>query len=68
LDVPFCKTETTARAFSIYAPKLWNSSPRYVRDTQEPELGMEPLCIGIVKRALKTFLFPMAFADVPDVA
>ena len=25
LDVPFCKTETAARAFAVYAPKLWNA-------------------------------------------
>ena len=56
-DIPFCKTETASRAFSIYAPKLWNSLPRHIRDTLNKELSTEPVCteIEIVKRSLKTF-------------
>jgi len=70
LDVPFCKTETASRAFSVYAPKLWNSLPRELTDTLygAPVVGsnesVEPLSISSFKRSLKYFLFNITFADV----
>ena len=30
LDAPLCKTETVARAFSNYAPRIWNALPRFL--------------------------------------
>ena len=67
-DIPFCKTETASRAFSIYAPRLWNSLPRHIRDIknmlnpQEP--SSEPVCIYSMKKSLKSYFFNIAFADV----
>ena len=40
------------RAFSVAGPKLWNSLPRELMDTQ----AFEPF-----KKKLKTYLFSLAF-------
>ena len=61
LTVPFCKTATAARAFSHYAPRLWNSLPARVRNC----VSLESVTIGgslqEFKSLLKTYLFTLAF-------
>ena len=42
------------RAFSFYAPKLWNSLPNHVRESRS---------IDVFKRKLKTFLYKRSFPN-----
>ena len=42
------------RAFSVYAPKLWNSVPREIREAPS---------VSIFKSRLKTYLFSIHFSD-----
>ena len=56
LHVPFTRRKTFAdRAFSVYAPKLWNSLP-------------ESICMEATleqfKKSLKTYLFTLSYADL----
>ncbi len=72
LAVPASKTAFHARAFSVYAPKLWNRLPQALRDTvfnsppvvplpsiSNPSLPHIPTSpdLSTFKRLLKTFLF-----------
>jgi hypothetical protein len=61
LDVPFCKTATASRAFSCYAPKLWNTFPQLLRDSVSLERGTGAVSLDSFKRMLKTFFFSVAF-------
>ena len=54
LQVPRTKTTAGDRAFSVYAPKLWNSLPAEIR-----ELPTLPL----FKKHLKTYFFTLEFLD-----
>jgi hypothetical protein len=67
LTVPFCKTTTATRAFSHYAPRVWNSLPASIRNCvlMESVTGVSSLHnIHNFKRLLKTHLFTLAFNDV----
>ncbi len=53
LDVPRARLKNKGdRAFSVVAPKLWNSLPVHIRTAQS---------VGIFKSFLKTYLFSLAF-------
>ncbi len=53
LDVPRARLKNKGdRAFSVVAPKLWNSLPAHIRTAQS---------VGIFKSFLKTHLFSLAF-------
>ena len=54
LTVPYSKKKSKGdRAFSVVAPKLWNSLPSHIRLAQT---------IDIFKSQLKTYLFNLAFS------
>ena len=54
LEKPFkTKYRSTESAFSVCAPKLWNSLPREIRETENLEL---------FKTSLKTHLFGIAYS------
>ena len=61
LTVPFCRTSLQSRAFSIYAPRLWNSLPQSLRKlafTSEcSDLANAHPTLQTFKSNLKTFLF-----------
>ena len=55
LYIPYCKTATASRAFSHYAPLIWNSLSKPVRDCiseSAPSASLEHF-----KKLLKTFLY-----------
>lgn len=52
LKMPSAKYKKTERAFSVIAPKLWNTIPDELRIIAGPEL---------FKKRLKTYLFNQAF-------
>lgn len=55
LSQPICMTHSFGdRAFSVVAPKLWNSLPIHIRSS---------VSLDIFKRKLKTHLFKQAFND-----
>ena len=60
LDVPFCKTEMAARAFAVYAPKLWNALPADIRALVDTRDDLS-VCIVKFKSMLKTLLFKRAY-------
>jgi len=60
LDVRFCKTEMAARAFSVYAPKLWNALPADIRALVDTRDDLS-VCIVKFKSMLKTLLFKRAY-------
>jgi hypothetical protein len=64
LTVPFCKTATAARAFSSYAPRLWNSLPASIRNCVSVESVTDCGSLENFKRLLKTYLFTLAYNDV----
>jgi exonuclease III len=64
LTVPFCKTATAARAFSHYAPRLWNSLPVSIRNCVSIESETDDGSLQKFKRLLKTYLFTLAFDGV----
>ena len=49
-----CLPTYGGRAFSFYAPKLWNSLPNHVRESRS---------VDVFKKKLKTFLYKMSFPD-----
>ena len=57
LDVPFCKTATASRAFSCYAPKLWNTFAQLLRDSVSLERGTGAVSLDSFQCMLKTFFF-----------
>ena len=59
LNVPFCKTVIASRAFAAYAPRLWNSLPRDLRDCVSNSVP-----IDVFKRKLKTVLFLAAYGVI----
>ena len=63
LTVPFCRTATASRAFSHYAPRLWNSFPAAIRNCVSVESVPESSSLGNFKKLLKTYLFALAFDD-----
>lgn len=67
LTQPFCSTALASRAFSIYAPRLWNNLPKALRDTLVyiPSLSccdFNALSVSVdsFKRSLKTVFFNRA--------
>jgi len=64
LIVPFCKTAMAARAFSHYAPHLWNSLPSDIRNSVSIDSGNDGDSLQVFKSLLKTYLFTAAFNDV----
>jgi len=64
LTVPFCKTATAARAFSNYAPRLWNSLPPSIRNCVSIESVTDSCSLQNFKNLLKTYMFTLAFGDV----
>jgi len=62
--IPFVKTETASRAFSVYAPKLINSLPKHIRDRFSSDPVAESVSVDCFKHALKIFLCQSVFADV----
>ena len=63
LTVPFCKTATASRAFSHYAPKLWNSLPALIRNSVSVGSVTGSGSLKYFKNLLKTYLFSLAFND-----
>ena len=63
LTVPFCKTATAARAFSHYAPRLWNSLPSPIRNCVSVGSVADSSSLVMFKSLLKTHLFRLAFVD-----
>ena len=63
LEVPFCKTATAARAFSIYAAQLWNRLPQPLRNCVAGSEDTASSSVSIFKSLLKTYLFRLAFSD-----
>ena len=61
LDVPFSKTETSSRAFSVYAPKIWNSLSKDTRSLAVPCIESPTPRIDLFKKRLKTELFSVAY-------
>jgi hypothetical protein len=61
LNVPFCKTVIASRAFSCYAPQLWNTLPQSLRDSVSCVWGDSKAAVDNFKRMLKTLLFSAAF-------
>ena len=57
LDVPFSKTDFSARAFSSYAPRLWNRLPQSLRDSVVDNDCDFKESVSAFKRNLKTVLF-----------
>ena len=57
LDVPFSKTDFSARAFSSYAPRLWNCLPQSLRDSVVDNDCDFKESVSAFKRNLKTVLF-----------
>ena len=69
LSVPRCKTVFQSRAFSVYAPKLWNRLPQSLRDlafNTQLQTPLNPTSspfpdpssnLSVFKTNLKTFLF-----------
>ena len=64
LEVVHCRTAIASRAFSNYAPHLWNGLPRIVRNCFSDPTSAAP--IESFKKLLKTALFEVAFG--PDVS
>jgi hypothetical protein len=64
LNVPLCKTASATRAFSNYAPRLWNSLPQSLRDSAQLERGADAFSVNHFKSLLKTMLFSSAFGGV----
>ena len=64
LNVPFSKTISATRAFSSYAPRLWNSLPQSLRDSVQLERGVDAVSVNHFKSLLKTTLFTSAFGGV----
>jgi hypothetical protein len=64
LTVPFCKTATAARAFSHYAPRLWNNLPAKIRNCVSTESVTDSGSLQEFKNLLKTYMFTLAFNDV----
>ena len=65
LVVPLCKSALSSRAFSCYAPKLWNSLPQPIRDCITHVPGSDNYCkLSVFKSRLKTFLFNTAYDTV----
>lgn len=58
LTVPRVTSTTSARAFSVHGPHIWNSLPKSVRDLASPH---HQSSVGTFKTALKTALFRAAF-------
>ena len=52
LSIPRIKTNTSARAFSLCAPSLWNNLPLSVRSATS---------VATFRRHLKTYLFDLVF-------
>ena len=57
LDIPFCKTVLSSRAFSAYAPRLWNSFPQSLREYVNLDHCSSTVSVEAFKRKLKTELF-----------
>ena len=61
LSVPFTKTVFASRAFSVYAPRLWNSLSVDLRNCVSNEPGSVTYSVQSFKRLLKTHLFTRSF-------
>ena len=64
LNVPLSKTVSATRAFSCYAPRLWNTLPQSLRDSVQSERGVDAVSVNHFKSLLKTTLFISAFGGV----
>ena len=60
LAIPVCNTVLASRAFCVYAPRLWNSFPHYIRETVIDNANSGSISIEAFKRMLKTFFFTVA--------
>src|SRR6266446_1031755 len=58
---PFCKSVLASRAFSCFAPTLWNNLPNSLRNCVSRVPGIDPISVDAFKRRLKTFLFNAAY-------
>jgi len=63
LTVPLCKITTAARAFSNYAPRVWNSLPLPLRECVRVGSESDSSSLQVFKSLLKTHLFALAFND-----
>ena len=63
LDVPFCKSVISSRAFSCCAPTLWNSFPQSMRDSVNVDSSLQSVSVDSFKRMLKTHLFKLAVSN-----
>ena len=55
LYVPFSRTALYSGSFSCLAPKLWNSLPKAVRNSESLNIfktNVKPLCCGLISEAL----------------
>ena len=59
LNVPLSKTVSATRAFSCYAPRLWNTLPQSLRDSIQAERGVGAVSVNHFKSLLKTTLSPL---------
>jgi len=63
-EVPFVKTDFESRAFSVYAPRLWNTLPKNLRDMLSVDPNHQSSSLDTFKCSLKTLFFQYAFAGV----
>ena len=62
LEIPYCKTVLASRAFSIYAPRLWNGLPLPLRNSISPSNPPSTsLPLSTFKSMLKTHFSTLAF-------
>jgi len=62
LEIPFCKTVLASRAFSIYAPRLWNGLPLPLRNSISPSNPPSAsLPLSTFTSMLKTHFSTLAF-------
>jgi len=57
--IPFIKTETASRDFSVYAPKLINSLPKHIRDMFPSNPVTESVSVDCLSMHLKHFYFSL---------
>ena len=63
LDVPFCKSVISSRAFSCCAPTLWNSFSQSIRDSVNVDSSLQSVSVDSFKRVLKAHLFKLAVSN-----
>ena len=64
LDIPFSKTVFCSRAFSSYAPRLWNNLLQSLRDSVGTDMCSGAVSVDSFKSRLKTVLFRDAYFAV----